>query len=277
MKHFCYILILLFLWSCEQTLYVDPGYTLVFKDDFQGNSIDTTKWTFEEGTGCQYGINLEGWGNFEEQYYQAQNAKIVNNDYLQIEAKEEVVSFTHCNGSIQERNYTSARLNTKNKFDFTYGKIEASIKMDLSIGAWHAFWMLPSYPQVSWPVSGEIDIIELSYKDEQIFYSGTLHYSGPYLSNSYEVPAHSFFNDFHLYTLEWDRSSIKWYIDNELFHTVSRTTNTILDNNWPFNKEFHLILNTAVGGALGGEPSFNGQPQYMLVDYIKVYQKLINS
>ena len=86
----------------------------------------------------------------------------------------------------------------------------------------------------------------------------------------------SYFDDFHLYALEWDRASIKWYVDDVLVNTITRSSNATLDNNWPFDKEFHLILNSAVGGTLGGTPDFGGQPQYMMVDYVKVYQKIMD-
>ena len=277
MRYLIYIIFPLIFWSCEQTGYDNPDYQLVFSDEFRGESIDKSVWNFEIGTGCQYGVNLDGWGNFENQYYLSENASIVNNEYLQIEAKEDTVYFTHCNGSFQTREYTSARLNTKNKFDFIYGKIEASIKTDLRQGIWHAFWMLPSFPTVSWPYSGELDILELSYRDQNVFYAGTLHHSGAPIGASYDYSNNtSYFDDFHLYTLEWDRASIKWYVDDVLVNTITRSSNATLDNNWPFDKEFHLILNSAVGGTLGGTPDFSGQPQYMIVDYIKVYQKIMN-
>jgi len=276
MKHLIYLIFPFVLWSCEQTVYNNPDYQLVFVDEFQSENIDESVWNFEIGTGCQYGVNLDGWGNFEKQYYKPENASIVDNDFLQIESKEELVTFTHCDGSVQTRNYSSARINTKTNFDFTYGKVEASIKMDIKNGAWHAFWMLPSYPQSNWPTSGEIDIVELASNQNTILYSGTMHFAGPNqlggnISYGNDI---TFFDDFHLYTLELDLSSVKWYIDDELFYSVNRSAYSALDANWPFNTEFHLILNTAVGGNFGGTPEFNGQSQFMLVDYVKVYQKL---
>ena len=275
MRYLIYIIIPVVFWSCEQTEYSNPDYQLVFKDDFNGSTIDESKWNFEIGTGCQYGENLEGWGNFEQQYYTKENATI-QDTVLQIEAKQQLFSFTHCNGQIQTREYTSARLNTKNKFDFKYGKVEASIKMDIKNGAWHAFWMLPSFPQTSWPYSGEIDIVELSTNDGDVFFEGTIHHTGSLIGNPISYDDNTFFDDFHLYTLEWDMSTIKWYIDGILFHSVTKSSNAVLEANWPFSSEFHLILNTAVGGSLGGTPQFAGQSQHMWVDYVKVYQKSSN-
>lgn len=274
MRYLIFIILSVLFWSCEQTVYNNPGYQLVFVDEFRGESIDESKWNFEIGTGCQYGENLNGWGNFEDQYYKSENASIVDNDFLQIEAKEELVVYSDDCGSNQIKNYTSARLNTRNKFDFTYGKVEASIKFDRAVGLWHAFWMLPTFPQETWPNSGEIDILEFANREGEYFYAGTLHHSGPLIGTNYSYPNESYFNSFHLYSIEWDLSTIKWYVDDVLVQTITRTSNATLDNNWPFDTEFHMILNTAVGGTLGGPPSLSNQSQYMLVDYVKVYQKL---
>jgi beta-glucanase (GH16 family) len=276
MKYLSYISIAILLWSCEQTVYNNPGYTLVFEDNFQGESIDETKWNFEIGTGCQYGPNLNGWGNFEDQYYKKENASIVDNDFLQIESKEEYVLYSDACGANQSKNYTSARLNTRNKFDFTYGKVEASIKLDNAVGIWHAFWMLPSFPQEIWPFSGEIDILEFANQNNKIFYAGTLHHTGPLIGSDIPFTNLNYFNDFHTYSVEWDLSTIKWYVDDALIQTVVRTSNSVLDDNWPFDKEFHIILNTAVGGTLGGTPNLNGELHHMQVDYVRVYQKINN-
>ena len=278
MKHLSYILLLLLLWSCEQTVYDNPGYALVFEDNFRSESIDESKWNFEIGTGCQYGVNLNGWGNEEEQYYTKENATIVDNDFLQIESKSDTTFYSDNCGANQFRYFTSSRLNSKNKFDFTYGKVEASIKIDNAVGIWHAFWMLPTFPQVSWPMSGEIDIFEFANNGiGDPLYSGTLHHSGPYIDENIPYGDNfNYFNDFHTYTLEWDLSSVKWYVDDVLIQNISRSSNALLDANWPFDKEFHLILNTAVGGTLGGTPNLNGESHFMTVDYVRVYQKISN-
>lgn len=276
MKYLSYISLAILLWSCEQTVYDNPEYTLVFEDNFRSESIDESKWNFEIGTGCQYGPNLNGWGNFEDQYYKKENASIVDNDFLQIEAKEENVLYSDVCGFNQTKNYTSARLNTKNKFDFTYGKVEASIKFDKAIGLWHAFWMLPSFPQEIWPYSGEIDILEFANREGEYFYAGTMHHTGPLIGTDFPYQNENYFNSFHVYSIEWDLSTIKWYVDDVLIQNVVRTSSSVLDDNWPFDKEFHLILNTAVGGTLGGPPNLADQSHFMLVDYVRVYQKISN-
>ena len=97
-------------------------------------------------------------------------------------------------------------------------------------------------------------------------------FSGLFLKNVYD----SYFNSFHKYTIEWNLSTIEWYVDDVLIQTVVRTSSSVLDDNWPFDKEFHLILNTAVGGTLGGPPNLANQSQFMLVDYVRVYQKISN-
>ena len=279
MKYFIILgLIFINFISCKQTdfedlTYEDLHYQLVFSDEFNSSEIDTTKWNFEIGDGCQYGLN--GWGNNELQYYKRENTSIVENKYLKIESKKEVIPFSaeNCDGNNQYYEYTSSRINTKNKFDFKYGRVEASIKMDMDFGVWHAFWMLPSYPLVNWPLSGEIDIMEQYQNTNSSNLISTVHYDyGVNDSSVYESVNPDFSNNFHTYVLEWDKDKIVWFIDDELVHEFSKAQN--FDSDWPFDDLFHIILNTAVGGSLGGSNTFDGNQQ-MLIDYVRVYQKTI--
>tara|TARA_B100000768_G_scaffold53884_1_gene52379 strand:- start:471 stop:1295 length:825 start_codon:yes stop_codon:yes gene_type:complete len=268
-----YILIVLFsviLFSCEQTQYNDLEYQLVWSDEFNQGEIDEQKWNFETGNGCQY--NLYGWGNNELQYYRGQNASISDSEYLLIESKKEQYQYEDCDGTLAIADYTSARLNTKNKFDFSFGKVEASIKMDVHNGIWHAFWMLPSFPETFWPLSGEIDIMEQFRQNNQNKLITTVHFGYGMIGAEYDSLTTTYFDEFHTYGVEWDRVSIQWFIDDSLVHTVYKTEDQDLETTWPFNDPFHLILNTAVGGNLGGTPSFNST-KTMLVDYVRVYQK----
>jgi beta-glucanase (GH16 family) len=273
----------LFIFSCEQSDFEDFDYTLVWQDEFRSSTIDQNNWSLDIGTGCESG--LIGWGNNEAQYYRAENASIIKdeisqeNEYLQIESKAEYFSYTNCNGNNSETFYTSAKLHTKEKFDFTFGKIDASIKMNASTGLWHAFWMLPSYADDSyWPKSGEVDIME-QFTDQQgskalinnLIFEGENGNNGKTVTDSIDISG-SFFDDFHLYSLEWDRVSFRWYIDDVLVRTINKSDYSDLAEGWPFNESFHLILNTAVGGNLGGQINFSGN-QYMYVDYVRVYQK----
>lgn len=273
MRNLLIVLTSLILFSCEQTQYKDLDYVLVWSDEFDQGEIDEQKWNFEIGTGCQY--NLYGWGNNELEYYRAENASISDTaEYLLIEAKKEQFQYVDCDGTVGVADYTSARLNTKNKFDFSFGRVEASIKMDVYNGIWHAFWMLPSFPESSWPLSGEIDIMEQYRQNNQNKLITTVHFGYGMIGAEYDSLTTNYFDDFHTYAVEWDRVSIKWYIDDSLVHTVYKTENQSLETTWPFNDPFHLILNTAVGGNLGGTPTFE-TTQTMLVDYVRVYQKTI--
>ncbi|MGC6428085.1 MAG: glycoside hydrolase family 16 protein [Flavobacteriales bacterium] len=273
MRYLTIIMFLAFiLSSCEQTPYEDLDYVMLWSDEFNQAQIDTSNWNFESGTGCQYGLN--GWGNGEAQYYTSDNASLVNNDFLKIESRKELYSFTDCDGNSSASEYTSARLNSKYNFDFKYGRVEASIKMDVTNGLWHAFWMLPTYPTSSWPLSGEIDIMEQYRVNGINKLITTVHFGYGMIGEDYDSLTTNFFNDFHTYAVEWDRVSIKWYIDDVQVFQVNKTQNQDLETNWPFNEPFHLILNTAVGGTLGGTPDFD-ENQEMLIDYVRVYQKTI--
>ena len=279
-----YILLCLFLLaSCEQTSYEDLDYQLIWSDEFNSSDLQSN-WNFEVGDGCEYGIQF--WGNNEKQYYLEENA-YVEDTVLIIKSQAIDYQYTDCNGNPLLANGLSARINTENKFEFTHGRVEASIKMDRARGLWHAFWMLPSNPIQPWPLSGEIDILEY-YKDgneDNIVHN--VHFKGPSpgistfigtpedfdLENFFD-DANTFFNSFHLYALEWDNERIKWFIDNTQILQVDKEDHPLLEETWPFDEPFHLIFNTALGGTLGGEINFWGSKE-MQVDYVRVYQKTL--
>ena len=169
------------------------GWVLVWRDEFSGNEIDMSKWSFE--------VNGQGGGNNELQYYtdRSDNARI-ENGALVIEARSE--SFTGSDGT---RDYTSARLRTANKGDWTYGRIEARIRLPFGQGIWPAFWMLPTdWVYGGWAASGEIDIMELVGHEPNVVH-GTLHYGGPWPENTYSGDGYSidepFANDFHTFAV----------------------------------------------------------------------------
>lgn len=264
MKRLFYILLLAPLYSsCEQSEPLLQEYKLVWSDEFNGSELDDSKWEAMIGDGSQYGI--WGWGNNESQYYREENATVFNGS-LKIKAIKE---------NFGGYEYTSSRLRSLNSGDFKYGKIEASIKMDNSGGLWHAFWMLPSSPNEPWPISGEIDIMEyVGNSPNEIL--NTVHMSnsaGQQLSLGESVPFVNDFN-FHKYAIEWNANKITWLVDDQETYSVLRT-NSAVNNTWPFDAEFHLLLNTAVGGNLGGIIDDNALqiPKYMEVDYVRVYQK----
>jgi beta-glucanase (GH16 family) len=235
--------------------YVPGPLTLVWSDEFNIDGLpNPAKWGYDLGTGSG------GWGNNEVQYYtnRSDNAVCINGN-LKITLKKENFS-----GS----NYTSARLLTKDKFAFKYGKVEARAKLPVGRGTWPAIWSLGSnIGTVSWPACGEIDIMEHIGNDlNKIF--GTLHYtgrSGGNANGNSRIISNAT-TEFHLYTLEWDANFIKIYVDNDLFHTVQNTASL------PFNQDFFLIMNVAMGGNFGGTVDPNFVESSMEVDYIRVYQ-----
>ena len=236
--------------------------TVIWEDNFDGNSLDETKWNYQNGDGCAEGIC--GWGNGELQTYKSENI-VVSNGTLKITAKKE-----RNRGS----QYSSGRINSRNKGDFTYGRFEASIKLPQGEGLWPAFWMLPTDELYgSWPQSGEIDIMEFitSQPDEVL---GYIHYGDLYpgnqsQGNTYKLKNDLFTNDFHEFAIEWEPGEIRWYVDGILFST--KTPEDLAPYNWPFDKNFHLLLNLAVGGNLGGDVNDNSLPATMEVDYVRVY------
>lgn len=248
---------------------VSPGdtLTLVWADEFDGNQLDPEVWFFESGDGSQYGI--PGWGNNELQYYLPNNASLANGQ-LTIEARAEAM-----NGF----NYTSARINTRDRFAFRYGRIEARIRLPGGQGLWPALWMLPQGNNYgTWAASGEIDIMEavnLGVNGNNDVH-GTIHYGGEWPDNqssgeSYLVPADAT-AEFHVYAVEWDETEIRWYVDGVLYSMRNSWSSTGGAFPAPFDEPFHILLNVAVGGNFPGSPDNSTVfPVTMDVDYVRVY------
>ncbi len=233
---------------------VTVAQSLVWSDEFNTpGAPDPAKWGYDIGTGSG------GWGNNELQHYtnRTDNA-IVSNGTLKIIAKREAFS-----GSA----FTSARLLSKNKFSVKYGKIEARAKIPVGVGTWPAIWMLGNnIDAVGWPACGEIDIMEHKGSDQNRIY-GTLHYPGRSggNANGNTIVVPNVTTDFNIYAVEWTSASIKFSVNGNVFHTVANSTSI------PFNQNFFLILNQAMGGTFGGpvDPSFNTST--LEIDYIRVY------
>jgi len=234
----------------------ETKYTkLVWADEFNKEGTpDSGKWGYDLGNG------ENGWGNSELEYYtnRPENV-IVQGGVLKIRAIK---------GSYQGSAYTSARLLSKNKFEFKYGKVEVSAKLPSGSGTWPAIWMLGSNAaEAGWPGCGEIDIMEYRGSEvNKIF--GTLHYpgrSGGNADGSTKMISGAA-SGFHKYSLEWSESSIKIFVDDQLIHNVANSEKL------PFNHDFFLILNFAMGGTFGGtvDPSFTNAT--MEVDYVRVYR-----
>lgn len=248
---------------------VSPGdtLTLVWSDEFDAAQLDPESWFFEEADGSQYGI--PGWGNNELQWYLPDSAQLENGN-LVITARNEV-----SNG----KNYTSARINTRDRFALRYGRIEARIRLPAGKGIWPAFWMLPQDDVYgTWAASGEIDVMEavnLGASGGNTVH-GTLHYGGEWPNNassgSSYVVATDATAEFHIYAFEWDATEMRWYVDDVLFAMQNSWSSTAAPFPAPFDERFYILLNVAVGGNWPGAPdAATVFPVTMEVDYVRVY------
>jgi len=244
-----------------------PGWDLVWNDEFSDANIDFTKWEHE--------VNGQGGGNNELQYYTDRELNsLIDDGKLVIRALKE--TYTGPDGT---RDYTSARLRTKNKGDWKYGRFDIRAKLPLGQGLWPAIWMLPTdWVYGGWAASGEIDIMELLGHDPQRVY-GTLHYGGEWPNNvhtgdSYKLSTGSFSSAYHTFTLEWEENEFRWYVDGTLYLTQTNWNSSSAPYPAPFDQKFHILLNVAVGGNWPGNPDNTTTfPQTMSLDYVRVYKK----
>lgn len=246
------------------------AWKLVWSDEFKGPSgaaVDLSKWTFDVGGA--------GWGNNELETYTSRTVNAhLEGGSLVIKALKE--RFTGLDGIT--RDYTSARLLTKNKFSQTYGRFEARIKIPYGQGIWPAFWMLgDNIDTARWPNCGEIDIMENIGKEPAIVH-GTFHgpgYSGGKgVGAAYTLPGGQMFSaDFHVFAVEWEANVMRFYVDGLLYKTRT-PVDLPAGAAWVFDHPFFIILNVAVGGGWPGNPDATTVfPQQMLVDYVRVYQR----
>ena len=245
------------------------GPTLTWSDDF--NSINTATWNHEVGGG--------GWGNNEREYYTAGNNAFIQFDsqagsnVLVLEARRDNPGNYNCWYGRCE--YTSSRMNTSGKRTFQYGRIEARLKLPQTQGIWPAFWMLGNdIGTVGWPASGELDIMEHVGFELNITH-GAMH--GPNYSGNTPFAGTNYLNErvdanYHVYAIEWNSTSVRWFVDGVQFYSVTRSQVQGYGN-WVFDHPFFVILNVAVGGGWPGSPDGSSVfPQRMYVDYIRVYQ-----
>jgi chitinase len=239
---------------------------LTWSDEFNGTSLDQSKWNYQTGDGCPGNC---GWGNHELEYYtNSTNNVSVSGGNLALTARNQ----PNYNGT--GRNYTSGKLVTAGKFSQKYGRYEARIKAPSAAGIWPAFWMLAD--NTNWPSTGEIDILECANANPSTWF-GTLHYastSGAHQSKgSTWNTSTPLSNDFHVYAVEWNTTQISWFIDGVLRGTATKAAVVAGGGAWPFdNQKFFIILNVAVGGDFSGQTPNNAQyPVSMLVDYVRVY------
>lgn len=225
---------------------------LVWQEEFNGSTLDEKTWNFELGD--------HGWGNHERQLYTKANHEL-RNGVLVITARKE------------GDKYTSTRITTAGKKEFTYGYMEARAKLPVGKGIWPAFWMLGSnIGKVGWPLSGEIDILEYVGKEPHFVYT-SLHTKDSHGNtvNTRKTKIDNIEEGFHLYAINWTREKIEFFVDDNLVYTFAPKDKPV--EVWPFDQPFYFLINMAVGGDFGG-PDVDDTifPQEFQVDYIRVYK-----
>lgn len=279
----------------------DCVWKLTWSDEFSSPEIDRAKWDFDLGNGFyNYQSNqwISGWGNAELQYYTREPENVfVRDGMLHIKAIKE---------SHQGCGYTSAKLKTRKRdgtalFAQTYGKFEFRAKLPTGKGVWPALWMLPQDDKYgTWASSGEIDVME-ARGQEPGKVLGTLHYGGRWPQNAHSgkdfvFPEGQSIADFHTYAVEWEPGEIRWLVDGQVYQTQDFwwSTSGVQTagpnsgqgmkpqgesdlNPWPapFDQPFYLVMNVAVGGNFLGPPDDSTKfPAEMVVDYVRVYEKV---
>ena len=233
---------------------------LAWSDEFDTGSLDATKWSYEV---------KDVWFNNElEATTSSRNNVNVANGNLNITAIKE---------NLNGRSYTSGRINTKGKKEFTFGRLDVRAKLPKGKGIWPAIWMLGANDsQVSWPACGEIDIMELKGSTPGVAYS-TMHFGNTvsthqYKGSPYTLPAGAsgdFSTDFHIFSTIRSQNKIEFYVDGSKYYTFTSGD----ASPYPFNNPFYVILNVAVGGDFDGNPDGSTIfPQTMQVDYVRYYQ-----
>lgn len=255
-----FLLPILFSFFIQQKESTD--YRLVWSDEFNySGHPDSTKW--------KYDVGGHGWGNNELQYYtknRIENAR-VENGMLIIEARKE---------KIENREYSSARMVTKGKAEWQYGKIEVRAKIPDGLGTWPAIWMLGTKTPLKWPDDGEIDIMEHVGFDQGTIH-GSIHCKKYYHSIGTQKTAKILVPDasktFHTYGVEWDKEKVQVSLDGKVYFTFANEHTGY--EAWPFDNSMYLLLNIAVGGNWGGMKGVDEKiwPRRMEVDFVRVYQK----
>jgi beta-glucanase (GH16 family) len=278
------------------------GWSLVWADEFDGTSLDTSKWSHE--------VDCWGGGNDERQCYTARTENVsVANGLLTVTARRETAIGPALPPRLQvglsedeakatrAQPFTSGRINTKGKADFLYGRIEARARAPYGQGVWSAIWMLPAEDIYGgWAASGEIDIMEAvnlgtackgcGEKGKQTIY-GTVHFGAEWPRNQYKggpAPLPESEDGFHVYSVEWEPGEIRWYLDGSHYLTLTskdwgpKSLFSSKPKTAPFDHPFYLIINLAIGGNLAEETgeggvSLAGYPKQFDVDWIRVYQR----
>ena len=254
------------LYSLASFSYGKSRQKLVWADEFNGDSLDYSKWGVEE--------NAYGGGNNEQQIYRWDKKNLrVENGNLVIEAHKD-----NPNVAGTTRPYSSARIRSKHRGDWKYCRVDVRAKLPIGKGIWPAIWMLPTDEKYGgWASSGEIDIMEL-VGHEPSTYHGTLHYGGGWPKNQhagkeFKLAKGTFADEFHIFSIFWEKGKIIWGIDGKPWQTQEKWHSEKGTFPAPFDQRFHLLINLAVGGRWPGNPDTKTKfPAKMLVDYVRVYQ-----
>lgn len=245
----------------------EPTWNLVWSDDFEGGSLDFSKWEIE--------VNAFGGGNQELQIYTDRSDNVrVENGTLVLEARRDNAGIA---GTVRE--YSSGRIRSKRRGDWKYGRFEVRAQLPKGQGIWPAIWMMPTDERYgTWAASGEIDIMEFKGQEPNVLW-GTLHYGAPWPNNRHSGTQKKFVDldlsqDFHTYGIEWKEGEIRWTFDGEVWQVQKEWASVNGEFPAPFNEPFHLILNLAVGGGFVGAPNSDTRfPAQFLIDWVKVYQR----
>jgi len=243
------------------------GWELVWSDEFEGARLDYSKWEIE--------VNAFGGGNQELQIYtdRPQNVR-VEGGMLVLEALRERTGIAGT-----ERDYSSGRIRSKRRGDWTHGRFEARAKLPRGQGLWPAFWMLPSDETYgAWAASGEIDILEFKGQEVDTLW-GTLHFGGPWPRNTSQGQSKDFAGvdftaEFHDFAVEWEEREIRWLLDGKVWQVQREWRSEAAAFPAPFDQPFHLVLNLAVGGGFVGPVAAETPfPARFLVDWVRVYRR----
>ena len=255
---------------------------LIWEDDFDGSELDLSKWSFRTGN-WQVAPDgtpvVPGWGNRELQYYTGNGENVsLGGSCLSLIARRE----NSPEQFGQTYGYTSARIDTRDKFSFTYGRIEFRASCPLGTGLWPAVWMLPEGEEYGpWAASGELDLLEAKGRlSDRIF--GTIHYGGAYPLNTHQeytatLPAGTGIDSFHTYEVIWEPGRISWLVDGRVYAAATewRSRTPGIESPAPFDKPFYLLVNLAVGGSFDEQAMGRvtaDLPAEFRLDYIRIFQ-----
>ncbi len=242
---------------------VAKGWKLKWADEFNGKGLpDANNWSYDVGG--------TGWGNNEKQFY-------TNADTLNVKVDKGVLNIMALKASKDKMQYTSARLATRKKFDWKYGRLEVRAMLPKGKGLWPAIWMLPTdWKYGNWPKSGEVDVMEhVGYEPDSIY--STIHtQSFNHAIKTQKgggIKSLDHYTAYHVYAVDWFADRMDFYVDDQKVFTFKNSGKGSAE--WPFDQPFHLLLNLAVGGNWGGKMGIDESvfPATFKIDYVRVYQK----